>query len=88
MAKSTLSTIEKLLVKKRDEFLVKSALQGDSGAFENLMEFYRKRVTALGMSFFKNPDDTDDFVQEVFVKVYIHLASFNFKSSLDRKSVV
>ena len=81
MAKSTLSTIEKLLVKKRDEFLVKSALQGDSGAFEILMEFYRKRVTALGMSFFKNPDDTDDFVQEVFVKVYIHLASFNFKSS-------
>lgn len=81
MATSTLTTIEKFLVKKRDEYLVKEALSGDSSAFESLMEFYRKRVTALGMSFFKNPDDTDDFVQEVFVKVYIHLASFSFKSS-------
>lgn len=75
------ASLENKLINKRDEILVKAAVAGDSKAFEQLMEFYKKRVTALGMSFFRNPEDTDDFVQEVFVKVYIHLSSFKFNSS-------
>lgn len=81
MGKKNYSTIENLLIKKRDEILIKASLAGDSKAFENLMNYYKERVVALGMSFFKNADDTDDFVQEVFVKVYIHLKSFKFNSS-------
>jgi len=81
MANKTLGTIEKILINKRDEFLIKATLSGDSKSFETLMKLYKKRVIALGMSFFKNPDDTDDFVQEVFIKVYINLSSFRFNSS-------
>lgn len=81
MGKKNYSTIENLLIKKRDEILIKASLAGDPKAFENLMNYYKERVVALGMSFFKNADDTDDFVQEVFVKVYIHLKSFKFNSS-------
>ncbi len=81
MSYKTLSSIERLLTNKRDEFLIKAALSGEAKAFEALMKLYKKRVVALGMSFFKNADDTDDFVQEVFVKVYVNLQNFNFKSS-------
>lgn len=81
MVNGTWAGIERALINKRDEILIKSALTGNSKSFETLMEFYRKRVAALGMSFFRNPDDTDDFVQEVFVKVYINLSKFKFKSS-------
>lgn len=34
------------------------------------------RLKALGMSFFKNEADAEDFVQDVFVKAYTHLSSF------------
>lgn len=81
MVSETLNGIERALINKRDEILIKSALAGNSKSFESLMEFYRKRVAALGMSFFRNPDDTDDFVQEVFVKVYINLSKFKFNAS-------
>lgn len=81
MVSETLNGIERALINKRDEILIKSALAGNSKSFESLMEFYRKRVEALGMSFFRNPDDTDDFVQEVFVKVYINLSKFKFNAS-------
>ncbi len=81
MVSETLNGIERALINKRDEILIKSALAGNSKSFESLMEFYRKRVEALGMSFFRNSDDTDDFVQEVFVKVYINLSKFKFNAS-------
>lgn len=81
MAGKAFDSIEKLLINKRDEFLIKAALNGDGKAFSSLIKLYKKRVMALGMSFFKNADDTDDFVQEVFVKVYTSLSKFSFKSS-------
>ena len=73
MAGKTLNGIERLLINKRDEFLIKETLNGNEKAFQTLIKLYKKRVVALGMSFFRNPDDTDDFVQEVFVKFYMNL---------------
>ncbi|WP_147613095.1 RNA polymerase sigma factor [Treponema pectinovorum] len=81
MQNKTLSNIEKLLINKRDEILIKATLRGDSKSFEHLISYYKKRICALGMSFFRNLDDTDDFMQEVFVKVYMNLSSFKFTSS-------
>jgi RNA polymerase sigma-70 factor (ECF subfamily) len=37
---------------------------------------YKHRVHVFGMGFFKNETDTDDFVQEVFIKVYTKLSTF------------
>lgn len=81
MKKKLSLSFENELIKKRDEFLIKLALKGDSKSFEKLMEFYKNRVVAVGMNFFKNSEDTDDFVQEVFIKVYMHLDSFKFNST-------
>lgn len=72
--------IEHVVAYKRDSELVKTTLQGDSKSFARLMTLYKKRVMALGMSFFKNSSDTEDFVQEVFLKAYTKLETFRGES--------
>ena len=72
--------IEHIAAYKRDSELVKTTLEGDSKSFARLMTLYKKRVMALGMSFFKNTADTEDFVQEVFLKAYTKLNTFRGES--------
>lgn len=67
---------------KRDRKLIKEVLAGNTESFATLMSFYIGRVKALGFTFFKNEVDTDDFVQEVFIKVFKNLKSFRGESSL------
>jgi RNA polymerase sigma-70 factor (ECF subfamily) len=68
------------MTQRLDELLVEQTLAGDSSAFEKIVRMYQKRITALGMGFFKNIVDTEDFVQEVFVKLYAKLSSFRGES--------
>ena len=65
---------------KRDAELVKQTLKGDNASFAQLMSLYKKRIFSLGMSFFKNSDDTEDVIQDVFLKAYTKLASFRKES--------
>ena len=81
MKNEPFKNIERLLAQKRDANLIKAALNNDSKAFEKLVNLYKKRVTVLGKSFFKNDEDTADFVQEVFVKIYTNLSQFRGDSS-------
>lgn len=76
MQHDALRSIEHIIAQKRDASLVKSTLAGDSVSFAKLVSLYKKRVSALGMSFFKNASDTDDFIQDVFLKVYQNLRAF------------
>ncbi|MCQ2610968.1 MAG: sigma-70 family RNA polymerase sigma factor [Treponema sp.] len=72
--------IEHAAAYKRDSELVKTTLAGDKRAFATLISLYKKRVVALGMGFFKNETDTEDFVQEVFIKAYTKLDTFKGNS--------
>ena len=83
-------TPERTIIEKRDKALIRSACNGDHLAFGELVRLYENRVRALGFSFFKNEIDTDDFIQEVFIKVYKNLASFKGESlfSTDRRAHV
>lgn len=65
---------------KRDRILVKEAVAGKPEVFAQLMSLYQNRVHAVGMSFFHNLTDTEDFVQEVFIKAFTNLASFRGES--------
>ncbi|MBO7135096.1 MAG: sigma-70 family RNA polymerase sigma factor [Spirochaetaceae bacterium] len=56
--------------------LIRAAGNGDSRAFAKLVSKYERRLRFLGMRFFKNDTDCDDFVQEVFIKVFTGLHSF------------
>ena len=60
--------------------LVKASLSGNSSAFAKLISLNERRIWAVGMSFFHNPTDAEDFVQEVFIKAYTHLSSYQGKS--------
>ncbi|MBP5283849.1 MAG: sigma-70 family RNA polymerase sigma factor [Treponema sp.] len=81
MRNKTVRTIEQVIIQRRDNSLIRSILSGDQKSVARLAGLYRKRVYALGMSFFRNEADTDDFVQEVFIKVFLNLASFKGDSS-------
>jgi RNA polymerase sigma-70 factor, ECF subfamily len=72
--------IERSVIEKRDSLLVKSTLNGDKNAFAKLMSYHKQRIFALGISFFRNETDAEDFVQDVFIKVYTHLSSFKGNS--------
>ena len=74
-------TLEQLLIRGRDWTLIKAALAGDSKAFSKLISHYEKQVRALGMSFFKNEADSEDFEQDVFIKAYTNLAHFRGQAS-------
>jgi RNA polymerase sigma-70 factor (ECF subfamily) len=66
--------------KDRDEGLVRQFLEGNTSAFQDLVRIYQRRISALGMGFFKNLSDTEDFVQDVFAKLYSKLSTFRGES--------
>ena len=63
-----------------DNTLVKAVCNGDSKAFAQLVSKYDRRIRALGMGFFKNQTDCDDFVQEVFIKIFANIKNFRGES--------
>lgn len=75
-----LEQLERERIKKRDLALVKTALLGNKNSFAKLMTFYKAKVFNLGKSFFHNETDSEDFVQDVFIKVYTHLDTFKGNS--------
>lgn len=77
---SKFSPVENLLVINRDKYLVKESIAGNSSAFSTLMFLYKKRVEAIARRFFYNQNDIDDFIQEVFIKVFDNLSSYKGES--------
>lgn len=71
---------ENLISHKKDLKLIKETLKGNSQSFAELIALYKSRVTAVGMSFFHNKADCEDFEQEVFLKVYKNLSNFKGES--------
>lgn len=68
--------LEQTIVNSRDKLLIKATLNGDKHSFGILISFYKRRLLAMGMSFFKNESDSEDFVQEVLIKIYANLSDF------------
>ena len=57
--------------------LVQRCLQGDATAWEDLVKVHHRRVYSVCYRFTNSPDDADDLAQEVFIKVYRTLKSFD-----------
>jgi len=56
--------------------LVRRVRSGDRDAFVVLTRLYQKKVFILAYSFFRNKEDAVDLVQDVFLRVYEKIASF------------
>ncbi|MDR2467381.1 MAG: sigma-70 family RNA polymerase sigma factor [Spirochaetaceae bacterium] len=63
-----------------DTKIAQQICSGQSELFRLLVERHQQHVYALGMSFFHNMIDCEDFTQEVFLKAYRNLGQFKGKS--------
>ena len=57
--------------------LVARAKAGDTAAFSELVRHYDRRVFRMAKQITQNDDDTEDVLQETFLKAYTHLDSFH-----------
>jgi len=60
-----------------DEVLVENALGGDEGAFSDLYDRYKRPVYATAYRIIQDSEEARDATQEVFVKLYRSLPSWN-----------
>jgi len=57
--------------------IVRHCMDGDSSAWAELVRTHHRRVYGLCYRFTGNPADAEDLTQDVFLKVYSNLASFD-----------
>jgi len=66
------------MIREMDEIaLVQSAQEGSPGAFKLLFEDNKRRILSLAYQYTKNLEDSEDIVQDTFVKAYHSLQKFN-----------
>jgi len=57
--------------------VVRRCMDGDSGAWAELVRTHHRRVYGLCYRFTGNPTDAEDLTQDVFLKIYSNLSSFD-----------
>mgnify|MGYP001589962842 FL=1 len=62
--------------------LIERAQAGDQMAFREIVEGYQAKVFSIIYGILRNRNDAEDIAQQVFMKVYLSLGSFDFRSSL------
>lgn len=63
-----------------EQDIIKQAQNGSIRAFEHLVKQYDRSVISLAYSYVRSNEDVKDIYQEVFMRVYKSLTSFNFES--------
>lgn len=61
--------------------LIRQAAESSEDAFAMLVEKYRTKMFNLAYSMTGNRETADDIAQEVFIKAYVSLSKFKYKSS-------
>lgn len=62
--------------------VINQAIKGDVKAFEHIVQKYERLVFSILNKLLVNKEDAEDVSQEVFIKVYKNLKSFQFQSKL------
>ncbi len=68
--------------KHAEHLLIERLKQGDEDAFVSLMRQYRSALINVAYGITLDSEESQDIVQEVFLKVYCNIHSFNAKSGL------
>ncbi|MEK7704199.1 MAG: sigma-70 family RNA polymerase sigma factor [Myxococcota bacterium] len=66
----------------REETLVRAALDGDARAYDQIYSQHAQRLYRTCHALLGNGADAEEAVQEVFVRAFRKLDSFNFRSQL------
>jgi RNA polymerase sigma-70 factor (ECF subfamily) len=64
------------IVRDDEGALVSAAKGGDTGAFEELVNRYERKIFRLGMNITQNKEDAEDVMQDAFMKSYQNLDRF------------
>ncbi len=64
-----------------DAFLVKQFISGDKEVFSELVEKYSRPITMMILKMLRDPEETKDLSQQVFLKAYEGLSGFSGASS-------
>jgi RNA polymerase sigma-70 factor, ECF subfamily len=62
--------------------LVRRLQNGDESAFREIVERYQSKVFSIIHGIVRQRNDVEDIAQQVFAKVFLSIASFDFRSSL------
>jgi RNA polymerase sigma-70 factor, ECF subfamily len=65
-----------------EEQVVAAAKGGDEGAFETLFNRHQRKIFMLAFRYTRVREDAEDIVQQTFQKAFVHLQTFEGKSSL------
>jgi RNA polymerase sigma-70 factor (ECF subfamily) len=64
---------------KTDEEIASQVQQSDTESFGILVERYESKITRYARKFLSHSQEIEDLVQEVFIKTYENIQSFNIK---------
>ncbi len=70
------------VARSEEAALIDAAARGDEAAFETLLRAHSGAVYAHALRFFGDPEAAEDVAQEVFVKMYRSLATFDGRAAL------
>jgi RNA polymerase sigma-70 factor (ECF subfamily) len=59
--------------------LIKRCIGGDASAWEEIVRMHNRRIYNICYRFTGSPDDAEDLTQDVFVKIYRTLASYDLE---------
>ena len=62
-----------------DEQIVAKVQEGDTEAFRTLVERYEPKLARYAARFFFSRDDAKDLLQEIFIKAYVNIKSFDIE---------
>lgn len=74
-------TTDTIMAAANEMNLIQRAREGNSDAFNALVEQHMDRVYAVALRIVRNPADAEDVVQEVFVTVFRKLSGFRGEST-------
>lgn len=69
-------SIPSKIAREDESHLVGSAQRGETGAFEELVNRYERRIVRITRNITGNQEDAEDAMQETFLKAYAHLGEF------------
>ena len=64
-----------------DKNLIKMTLRGNNAGFAHLYRKYYPKIYRQALTLIGDPDECLDMTQDIFIKIYDHLASFKGESS-------
>jgi RNA polymerase sigma-70 factor, ECF subfamily len=67
---------------KEEQIIIRKILDGENHFFEQIVILYQDMVFTLALRVIKNREEAEEIAQDVFIKVFKSLKSFNQKSKL------